>query len=434
MSQNKYTTNNKSTLVAVSSADGETPVYLYADPVTHGLVTGASGGGGAVTIADGADVAEGATTDAAVTAGSTGTVSGKLRQISADIATSNTLMATSANQTNGTQQTKLTDGTNVVNVLKSDGTAAGQNAGLVAGTYMSVPFTTTTVQAVGTTDVGNYRWVSVHTNTQGTSSAIAFQGSNDGTNWVGVSLNNVANVGSNTPAASTTGANRADAGPLSLRYFRLNVTGISAGTTAGTIVFSAMPTVNQPSLSAVSQSGTWTVGSNSATGAAVPANAFYMGVRDNGGNLSGLATSVSASDGNAGNASLLTGSQIFNGATFDRLRNNTSGAIIAAGTTITTTGTTITTYNASKLMVVVNIASGAGTVTLAINGTTSSGYSTNLLTSTALVGAGATALRIFPGATPSPNLVANDMIPRNLSFTATVVGSITYGIDYVLSL
>jgi hypothetical protein len=37
------------------------------------------GGGGAVTIADGADVAEGATTDAAVITDTTGTVSGKLR-------------------------------------------------------------------------------------------------------------------------------------------------------------------------------------------------------------------------------------------------------------------------------------------------------------------------------------------------------------------
>lgn len=40
---------------------------------------GGSGGGGAVTVADGADVAEGATTDAANTTGAVGTLSGKLR-------------------------------------------------------------------------------------------------------------------------------------------------------------------------------------------------------------------------------------------------------------------------------------------------------------------------------------------------------------------
>jgi len=40
-----------------------------------------SGGGGAVNIADGADVAEGSTTDAAVTTDTTGTISGKLRGV-----------------------------------------------------------------------------------------------------------------------------------------------------------------------------------------------------------------------------------------------------------------------------------------------------------------------------------------------------------------
>lgn len=42
MSTNKFTTNNNPTLVAVSNADGETPVYLYADPATHGLVVSAT--------------------------------------------------------------------------------------------------------------------------------------------------------------------------------------------------------------------------------------------------------------------------------------------------------------------------------------------------------------------------------------------------------
>lgn len=42
-------------------------------------------GGGAATIADGADVAEGSTTDAAASVGGTGTVSAKLRKISADL-------------------------------------------------------------------------------------------------------------------------------------------------------------------------------------------------------------------------------------------------------------------------------------------------------------------------------------------------------------
>ncbi|MCA1565826.1 MAG: hypothetical protein LC803_09350 [Acidobacteria bacterium] len=92
--------------------------------------SGGGGGGGAVTVADGADVTQGAVADAAATAGSTGTVSAKLRRLTADLdsvktnttgiatasnqSTANTSLstiatntgngATAANQTNGNQQ------------------------------------------------------------------------------------------------------------------------------------------------------------------------------------------------------------------------------------------------------------------------------------------------------------------------------------------
>lgn len=176
----------------------------------------------------------------------------------ATIATNTGNAATSTNQTNGSQQTKLTDGTNVTNVLKSDGTAAGQNAALIAPTYLSVPFTTTTAQAVASTDVGNYTHVSVQITGQGTSSVVNFQGSNDGTNWASHSLVFAGQVGASVPVTSSNTTN-VYAGPLTTRYFRLNVTGISAGTTAGTVIFStgaSSPLTNQVS---VTQSGTFTV-------------------------------------------------------------------------------------------------------------------------------------------------------------------------------
>lgn len=44
---------------------------------------GGGGGGGAVTVADGADVTQGTTTDAASSAGGTGTISAKLREVTA---------------------------------------------------------------------------------------------------------------------------------------------------------------------------------------------------------------------------------------------------------------------------------------------------------------------------------------------------------------
>lgn len=179
---------------------------------------------------------------------------------------------------------------------------------------------------------------------------------------------------------------------------------------------------------------TGTVGSNSATGSAVPSNAFYIG-GNNGANLTGLGTVGAYGDGANGSTSgiLTIGTYIYNGTNYDRQRNNVTGALMAAGTTSTTTQT-LTTYNASKLLFAVNITSGAGTVTVAISGTTSSGYTYPILTSTALTGVADNTLRIFPGATPATNVTANDMVPRNISVTATVVGTISYGIDYVLSI
>jgi hypothetical protein len=48
----RYDPNLRPTLIAVSNADGETPVTLWADPVTHVLATsGSGGGGGSVTVA-----------------------------------------------------------------------------------------------------------------------------------------------------------------------------------------------------------------------------------------------------------------------------------------------------------------------------------------------------------------------------------------------
>lgn len=69
--------------------------WLQCD-VSGNLLTTAGGGGGstAATIANGADVAEGSTTDAASTAGGTGTVSAKLRLVTTQLGTINTTLGT----------------------------------------------------------------------------------------------------------------------------------------------------------------------------------------------------------------------------------------------------------------------------------------------------------------------------------------------------
>lgn len=61
----------------LAAMSGSAVVTIHASPSGGG--GSSSGGGGAVTVADGADSALGATTDAAATAGSTGTLSAKLR-------------------------------------------------------------------------------------------------------------------------------------------------------------------------------------------------------------------------------------------------------------------------------------------------------------------------------------------------------------------
>lgn len=81
------------------------------------IISGGTGGG-AMTVADGADVAEGATTDAAATAGGAGTVSAKLRFLTS------VAFATSTNQTSQlTQETAI----NTILGLQADAACGTDN-------------------------------------------------------------------------------------------------------------------------------------------------------------------------------------------------------------------------------------------------------------------------------------------------------------------
>lgn len=163
--------------------------------------------------------------------------------VTANIGTSGSL-ALDATLTGGTQTSRITDGTNTTSVLKSDNTAAGQNAVMIAPTAYNTTFTTTAAGNFATTDMTNYASVSVHLTSAGTSSVVTPQWSNDNTNWVGGSFTQI--NGSTSAAATTTSS-----GAMVLysakhgRYFRLAVTGITAGTTAGSLHFSTTPTAYQ---------------------------------------------------------------------------------------------------------------------------------------------------------------------------------------------
>lgn len=109
-----------------------------------------------------------------------------------------------------------------------------------------------------------------------------------------------------------------------------------------------------------------------------------------------------------------------------------SGAVlIPAGTTVTTVAELVG-LGAQRLVVVLNVAATAGSVTLAIAGVTPSGYSYPLLNGLAVAAPGVTPYRIGPALTPSLNAVANDVVPPNVLVTATVATSATFGVDFIV--
>lgn len=101
---NNASSGNKDTAIRHIAIDDGLGTIL--GTATNPLVTSSAAGGSAVTIADGADVAEGAVADAVVAAGAAGTVSAKLRRLTTDIGTLVTSMAatgTSAQNVQGAQ-------------------------------------------------------------------------------------------------------------------------------------------------------------------------------------------------------------------------------------------------------------------------------------------------------------------------------------------
>jgi hypothetical protein len=187
----------------------------------------------------------------------------------ATIATNTTGLVTNSTLTGGSQQTKITDGTNVANVLAPGTANSSGNAVLTAATTMTQTWSYQAITTGTSYDVGNYSTVSIHVATQYTTSTIAFQCSDDNTNWAALALTGTASTGS-AAVSSTTTANVIYRGSIGARYFRINVTGTySSGTCAGTLVFSTnsyapqtMEVANTP-LGAVSATGSITTSASS---------------------------------------------------------------------------------------------------------------------------------------------------------------------------
>jgi hypothetical protein len=150
------------------------------------------------------------------------------------------VLATGGDLTSGNQLTKVTDGTNTLNVGIGD---ASNGFALAGSGRLTQTFSLSTTGASTAFDVGNYRWVSVQFTSVGASGAsTAFQSSNDNSNFANTSLVSSGAVGVNAVTAATASAGVGIYhGPLTGRYFRLNVTALPSGTVAGTIIFMTQP-------------------------------------------------------------------------------------------------------------------------------------------------------------------------------------------------
>jgi hypothetical protein len=111
-----------------------------------------------------------------------------------------------------------------------------------------------------------------------------------------------------------------------------------------------------------------------------------------------------------------------------------SGELIPPGTTATKSANVFTdvSFEASLSIVIDVTAFTSGTLTVSLQGKTSSGTLYPILTSAALAATGVTVLRVAQGLTAVSNLTANDMLPNEMVVTCTVSGTLTYGIDVVI--
>lgn len=126
------------------------------------------------------------------------------------------------------------------------------------------------------------------------------------------------------------------------------------------------------------------------------------------------------------------------GTAHDRHRNNTDTTLLAsAARTTTQTSADITTYNASQLIVTLDMtAVGTGSVTVTINGKDAASGKYSLLLSGAAVTTNSTNVyRVGIGNTVTANVSANLALPRTIQIvvTANNANSATYSVGYALS-
>jgi hypothetical protein len=170
------------------------------------------------------------------------------------------------------------------------------------------------IDIIPSTEVGAYKWASIHL-TGTWSATINVQGSNDHVNWVSIAVNNTA--AANQQFTVGIGAGGMYAFPISFRYLRVRTVAYVSGTVTATAELFSLPSFPSSMGVAITQQSALTVGASSATAAAVPATAHYMGMLGQDGNLIGLRSGEIDS---VTTGSLRTTPYLYDGTKSDRAR------------------------------------------------------------------------------------------------------------------
>lgn len=134
---------------------------------------------------------------------------------------------------------------------------------------------------------------------------------------------------------------------------------------------------------------------------------------------------------------LTTAGYAHNGATWDRIRNNIEGTLLAsAARTATASSADQVNYNGRGVHVALNVSSaGTGSITLKIEGKDPiSGAYYTLLEGTAVTTNSLNLYKVYPGVTAAANAAASDVVPRTWRVTVTHNNAnlITYSVAYVV--
>lgn len=292
--------NSRPTLTAVSNVDGTTIVNLYADPVTHRLLTDNTTGGDVVGPSSSTDKAvarfDGTTgkliQNSAVTIADTtgiiagtqgltlsGSTSGTLALVATAISGTNTITFPAATGTVALTSglaayLPLAGGTMTGSILFTDNlydigaTGATRPRSIYVGTLLTVPTNGLTINATNVTSTGTQlNYLSSATGTTGTTSTnLVFSASPTFTGTVTV------------PSPFTLGATSVTSTGTQLNY--LSAATGTTGTTSTNIVFSTSPALTTPNIgvatatSVVAGNGTGPAPSFQVGSAA---NGFYLG-------------------------------------------------------------------------------------------------------------------------------------------------------------